>query len=205
MDMPQAPATYALIVVNVIASAYAFLIDRNFAQSFVFNVDAIARDRQHYRVFTSSFLHGDLFHLLFNMMTLLFFGPAVEDLLGTDGFLIVYFGAVLVSGIVSFYANRGNPAYSSLGASDGVAGIVLAFCVFYPLHLVYFLFIPFGLPAIVYGVLFIVISAALMRREGRRIAHESHLAGAMAGVVLTLAMRPEIITGLFSAASASGL
>ena len=197
MEIPSAPATFALIAANLIASIYALNFDRSFAAHYVFHVGAIARHRQHYRVFTSSFLHGDYFHLLFNMLTLFFFGPVVERILGADGFLVVYFGAVMASGIVSFYANRRNLDYSSLGASDGVAGVVLAFCVFFPFQGIYFFFIPFPIPAILYGVLFIVISAGLMGRDGRHIAHEAHLAGALAGVAITLAMRPDVVARLF--------
>ncbi len=198
MDLPYAPATYALIAANLIASIYALAFDHRFASQFAFHVGAIARQRQHYRVFTSSFLHGDAFHLLFNMMTLFFFGPAVEEALGTDGFLVVYFGAVMASGVASFFVNRRDLDYTSLGASDGVAGTVLAFCVFNPFAPIYFFFIPIPIPAIVFGVLFIVISAGLMRRDTGRIAHEAHLAGALAGVLLTIAQAPGLVTQLFA-------
>ncbi len=197
MEFEGAPATYALIVANLIASLYGLLGDRQFVSDFSFNVGALLRGKQHYRVFTSSFLHVDFFHLFFNMMTLLFFGPTVEALLGTDGFLVVYFGAILVSGIVSFYANRENLVYSSIGASDAVSGVVLSYCLFYPMNPLYIMFIPIGIPAVLYGVLFFIISARLMGREGNRIAHEGHLGGAIAGVVLTVAMRPEIVGHIF--------
>lgn len=197
MELPGAPATYALIIANLIASVYGLSFDRGFVASYAFNVGALVRGKQHYRVFTSSFLHGDYFHLLFNMMTLWFFGPVVERLLGTDGFLVVYFGAVLASGIVSFYVNKNNLAYSSLGASDGVSGVVLSFCLFYPLAPIYIFFIPIGVPAILYGVIFMLISANLMGRAGNRIAHEGHLGGAVAGVVLTVLMRPDVIGRIF--------
>ena len=196
MELPGAPATYALIIANLIASLYGLLFDQRFVESYVFNVGALARRKQHYRVFTSSFLHGDLFHLLFNMMTLFYFGPVVERTLGMDGFLVVYFGAVLTSGIVSFYVNRNNDEYSSLGASDGVSGVLLAFCVFYPMENIYIFFLPVGIPAILFAVLFIAISAGLMGREGNRISHEGHLGGAIAGVVLTLLMRPDALSGI---------
>ncbi len=198
MDLPYAPATYGLIAANLIASIYALAVDQKFASQFAFHVGAIARQRQHYRVFTSSFLHGDAFHLLFNMMTLLFFGPAVEGALGTDGFLVVYFGAVMASGVASFFVNRDNLQYTSLGASDGVAGTVLAFCVFNPFSPIYFFFLPIPIPAILFGVLFIVISAGMIRRDTGRIAHEAHLAGALAGVLLTLAMRPDLLARVFA-------
>ena len=195
MEIEGAPATYALIIANVIASVYGFVGNSKFVDEFSFRVGALIRDKQHYRVFTSSFLHGDLFHLLFNMMTLLFFGPTVERILGTDGFLAVYFGAILTSGIVSFYVNRKNLAYASLGASDAVSGIVLAFCMFFPMAPIYIMFVPVGIPAILYGALFILISARLMGRAGNRIAHEGHLGGAIAGVVLTLLLEPGILGG----------
>lgn len=197
MELPGAPATYALIIANLIASLYGLLFDRRFVESYLFHIDAIVRRKQHYRIFTSSFLHGDLFHLLFNMMTLFYFGPVVEQILGMDGFLVVYFGAILASGIISFYVNRSNADYSSLGASDGVSGVLLSFCIFFPMEKIYFLFVPIGIPAIVFAVVFVAISAGLMGREGNRISHEGHLGGALAGVVLTLLMRPEIIGQIF--------
>ena len=198
MEFPGAPATYAIIIANLIASIYGLSFDRGFVGSFAFNVGALVNAKQHYRIFTSSFLHGDYFHLLFNMMTLLFFGPVVERLLGTDGFLVVYFGAVLASGIVSFYVNRANLAYTSLGASDGVSGVVLSFCLFFPLAPIYFMFVPIGIPAIIYGAFYILISANMIGRFGGRVAHEAHLAGAIAGVLLTIAMRPQILEQIFS-------
>lgn len=192
-----APAAYALIVVNIAVSLYAFYGDRSFINQFAFEVGAVARRKQHYRVVTSSFLHANGPHLLLNMLTIWFFGPPVEKLLGTLGFLVVYFGAILVSGLVSLRVNRDNPAYASVGASDAASGLVLSFCCFYPFQPIYIVFIPFGIPAILYGALFILISAHLMERKDRVIAHEGHLGGAIAGAALTVLMKPEVVTRLF--------
>lgn len=197
MDIASAPATLALIVANIAASLYAFFVDRNFVNQFAFNVGAVVRKEQHYRVVTSSFLHVGMLHLFVNMLTLFFFGPTVEGLLGKLGFLVVYFGAVIASGIVTALVHKRNPEYSSIGASDGVSGVVLSFCVFFPLAPIYLFFIPIPIPAILYGVLFMLISARLMGRPNARIAHEGHLGGALAGVVLTLLMRPDALSRLF--------
>lgn len=196
--LSAAPATYALIVVNIAISLYAFLGDRSFINQFAFQVRAVAAEKQHYRVITSSFLHANGPHLLLNMLTIWFFGPPVEEILGTLGFLVVYFGAILVSGLVSLRVNRDNPAYSSVGASDAASGLVLSFCCFYPFEPIYILFIPFGIPAILYGALFIFISARLMERTDRVIAHEGHLGGAIAGAALTVMMKPEVVMQFFS-------
>ena len=197
MEITDAPATIALIVANLAASLYALFVDPRFVNEFCFHIGAIVRRKQHWRIFTSSFLHGDLFHLAFNMMTLYFFGPVVEHILGTDGFLAVYFGAILTSGIVSFYVRRHELDYSSIGASDGVSGVVLSFCMFFPFAPIYFFFLPIGIPAILYGAIFMAISAGMMGQQGGRIAHEGHLGGALAGVLLTILMKPEVLSSWF--------
>jgi membrane associated rhomboid family serine protease len=196
--LSDAPATFALILVNIIVSLYAFYGDRTFINQFAFQARAVKEMKQHYRVVTSSFLHANIPHLLLNMVTILFFGPPVEAMLGALGFLVVYFGAIVTSGIVSLRANRNNPDYASVGASDAASGVVLSFCCFYPFKPVYILFLPFGLPAHLYGALFIFISARLMGRADRIIAHEGHLGGAIAGAALTVLMRPEVVTRPFS-------
>lgn len=196
MEIDNAPATYALIAVNIAVSFYAFFVDRSFINQFAFQAGAVAKG-QHYRIVTSTFLHANFPHLFVNMLTLYFFGPTVEAILGRLGFLVVYFGSVIASGVVSSIVNRKNPNYSSVGASDAASGIVLSFCVFYPFASIYILFLPIPIPAILYGVLFIAISAQLMGRAGNRIAHEAHLGGALAGVILTVLMKPEVVTQFF--------
>jgi membrane associated rhomboid family serine protease len=193
----SAPATLALICVNIIISLYALYGDRTFINQFAFQVHAVRDLKQHYRMVTSSFVHGNIPHLLLNMMTLFFFGPVVEETLGKLGFLVVYFGSILASGFVSLYVNRGNPGYASVGASDAASGVVLSYCCFHPFSSLYILFLPFPIPAILYGVFFIAISAQLMERENRVIAHEGHLGGALAGAALTILMRPDVVTRIF--------
>ena len=197
MEPLGTPATLALICVNVIISLYAFYGDRSFINQFAFQVHAVRDLKQHYRIVTSSFLHANFAHLLLNMMTLFFFGPVVEEILGKLGFLVVYFGAILTSGFVSLRVNRDNPSYASVGASDAVSGVVLSFCCFFPFEPIYIMFIPVGIPAALYGVLFILLSAQLMERSNRVIAHEGHLGGALAGLALTILMRPDVVTRLF--------
>lgn len=195
MELPVAPVTYALIVANIIASCWAFFFDDEFVGHFAFDIDAVKRHGQHYRIFSSSFLHADPFHLLLNMVTLFYFGPLVENVLGKLGFLVVYFGAILSSGILSYYVNRHNGLYTSLGASDATSGILFSFVVMTPFSMLEILFVP--MPAWMFGILFILISMQLMNRQDRIISHEGHLGGAVAGVILTVLMLPETVTRYF--------
>lgn len=195
--MDTISATYTLLALNVFVSGYVFLADPAVLERLVFEVGAVRDKKQTYRVVSSSFVHGNGPHLLLNMMTLFFFGPTVEKTLGTLGFLVVYFGSIASSGIVSVLANKTNPRYRSVGASDAISGVLLSYCVFYPMNEIYLFGLPFGIPAILYGLGFIIISLRLMNAENRVIAHEGHLGGAIAGVVLTLMMRPDALTRLF--------
>ncbi len=198
MEIPIAPVTYALIVANLAASCWAFFFDDEFSGNFAFDIDAIKRHGQHYRIFTSSFLHVDPMHLLFNMITLFFFGPDVERVLGQLGFLVVYFGAILFSGILSYYLNRNNSVYTSVGASDATSGIVFSFVVIAPFVKLVIFPIPVPMPAWVFGIVFVLISSVLMNRQDRVISHEGHLGGAIAGLLLTIAMHPILLTRWFA-------
>ena len=198
MDIPNAPATYAFMLANIIASIYAFVGDDNFMDEFCFRVGAVTRDKQYHRLITSAFLHADPLHLFFNMMTLFFFGPVVEATLGTDGMIVIYMGSIIASKIAAIVNNRDNPAYSAVGASGAVSGVILSFCMFYPLEKIYFIGVPIGIPAILFGVAYMALSARLMSNAGRVIGHEAHLGGAAGGIVLTILMRPDVVTRLFA-------
>lgn len=198
MQIADAPATYALILANIIATLYAFYIDRGFINHFAFNVGAVVKKEQHYRIVTSGFLHADFIHIFFNMFTLFYFGPPVEEILGKLGFLVVYFGSMIAGGIAMAAVHRKNPSYSAVGASGAVSGVLLSACLFYPFSKIYIMFIPIGIPAILYGAFFIFFSARMSGAERAGVAHEGHLGGAIAGLVLTILMKPEAVTRFFS-------
>ena len=87
-QMLEAPATYALLIVNILVSGYAFTVDRNLNNQFDLDVGRVLSRREYYRLITSGFVHGDPIHLLFNMYTLYVFGPVVESYMGLIPFLI---------------------------------------------------------------------------------------------------------------------
>ena len=194
------PVTLALLAANVIASIYA-LSNRDFFEQNVFWIGPIRKEKDWYRFLTSAFLHVNTTHLLLNMLTLYFFGPTLEAILGTGGFILVYFGALLAGNTWEYVDNIDKPDYRAVGASGAVSGIILSFCVFQPFALLGIMFI-IPMWAIVFGVLYIGISFALSRRENTMIAHGAHLGGALAGVGLTLLLRPDALGRLIAEVSA---
>jgi membrane associated rhomboid family serine protease len=82
---------------------------------------------EYYRLITSAFLHGSVFHLLLNMYALYVFGPILEGALGRIRFTVLYFLSALGGSAVSYAF--ANPAQPSLGASGAVFGLLGAFLV----------------------------------------------------------------------------
>ena len=194
IDFSIAPVTLLLLLVNVLVSGYALFFDHTLLDRLSFRPREILANREYHRLITAGFVHVGLAHLAFNMITLYFFGPWLEVLLGSGRFLILYFGSELAAHALSLYLHRTNPSYAAVGASGAVSGIVLAFCLFRPFERLY-IFFAIPMPAIVFAVVYIVGSMYAMRsgrEEGMTggIAHEAHLGGAVGGLLLTVLLEP---------------
>ncbi len=134
-------------------------------------------------------------HLLFNMVTLFFFGPYIESIVGSGRFLAIYLGSELAANALTYLKYSDNPQYSAVGASGAISGVLFAFCLFAPFQLLY-IFFAIPMPAILFAVLYVALSVYASRREIGRVAHEAHLGGAIGGLVLTLILYPASL-GIF--------
>ena len=183
------PVTSLLIAANVIASLFA-LSNAQFMEKNLFHVGSILSQREWHRMVTSGFLHGGFIHLFVNMYVLFMFGGFVERAVGTTGYLIIYFLALLGGNAWALLENKNKPYYRALGASGATSGIVMAFILFRPFEPLMIFPIPFFMPAVVLGLAFLVISAVLAQRENKTIGHEAHLGGALAGILATILLAP---------------
>lgn len=82
--------------------------------------------------FTSMFMHGDLWHLLYNMLYLWTFGRRIEDACGSWRFLLFYLLAGMIAGIGSEIFNVARTDVPSIGASGAIAGVMGAYLVLFP-------------------------------------------------------------------------
>lgn len=139
---------------------------------------------------TYMFLHGGLFHILFNMLALWMFGADLERLWGTTFFYKYYFitgvGAGLTTLAVSLLPTQpGTQMYYSVtvGASGAVYGLLLAYAMYYPDRPIY-MYLLFPIPA-KYFVMIIgaiaFMSSASASQGG--VAHIAHLGGLLWGYV----------------------
>lgn len=165
---------------------------------------AVNRRKEYYRLISYGLIHADFMHLLFNMITLYFFGRVLEGVynqaMGPFGFALFYVGGVLVSILPSYHKHRDDNSYFSLGASGAVSAVLFAFILFQPWALIYVFVIP--VPAIIYAVLYVAYSIWSERQAGNRVNHSAHLSGAAYGVAFTLIMEPRVL-GFFLSQLAS--
>jgi membrane associated rhomboid family serine protease len=126
--------------------------------------------------FTYMFLHADLWHLLFNMLGLFFFGPRLEARLGGRRFLGLYF----VSGLVGALLSVVTPYARIIGASGAVFGVFFAFAYFWPRERVWIWGI-FPVEARVLVVAFTAFTLWAGFQGGSGVAHFAHLGGFLGG------------------------
>ncbi len=148
-----------------------------------------------YQYITYQFLHGDLTHLLGNMLFLWIFGNAVCDRMGGRVYLLFYLAGGIFAGVV-FSSAADNPI---LGASGAIAAVTTAFLVLYPrVHITMLLFFGiitwFQIPSLIIIVFKIVlwdnILAPSISQHGMaaNVAYSAHLGGYLFGFTVAMSM-----------------
>jgi membrane associated rhomboid family serine protease len=170
-DRAVTPVVRALLIANVAA----FFLQRmlpGFGNAFVL-VPAYLLVRP-WTLVTYMFLHGGLGHLFFNMLALFFFGPRVEERIGSRPFTWLYFLSGIGGALLSFLFA---PMAGVIGASGAVFGVTLAFAYYWP-HTQILIWgivpVPARILVIVYGVISL-FSGITGSRDG--VAHFAHLGG----------------------------
>ena len=188
----MSPVLLIIIATTAIISYIAFSNQALF-EKYKFNVGEILRNKEYVRLISAGFLHADLMHLLFNMMTLYFFGPIVIEAFGAFGFLIVYFGSILLGNVFSLYLYKNQSWYSAIGASGGVSGILFASIAMIPDLGIHFFFMPIAIPGYLFGFAYFAYSVYMMLnpKQNDNIGHAAHLGGAFFGLIYAVALQPE--------------
>ncbi|WP_336688765.1 MULTISPECIES: rhomboid family intramembrane serine protease [unclassified Chryseobacterium] len=182
----------AIIIITAVISFAAPMGSANF-EKYKFSVGAILNRKEYIRLLSSGFLHADIMHLVFNMLTLYFFGPVVIQGFGNLGFLIIYFGSILLGNMFSLFVYQRQPWYSAIGASGGVSGILFASIALIPHLEIYMFFIPIGIPGYIFGLVYFSYSVYMMLNPNYNdnIGHAAHLGGAFFGLVYAVANQPQ--------------
>ena len=163
---------------------------------------AVRRDNDYYRLMSYGLVHADFTHLLFNMLTLYFFGMQMEKFynahLGDFGFAFFYVLGLVVSILPTYLRHQDDPNYRSLGASGAVSAVLFAFILLDPWSSIY-LYFAIKVPAIIFAVLYIGYSIYMDKRGGDNVNHSAHLWGAAYGVLFTVVMEPGVLNWFLAA------
>lgn len=189
--------TLPIIIVTCIVSIIAFSRPEIMAR-YQFNAYMIYHRKQWYRFITHAFLHADWLHLIINMLVLFSFGSFVEGNLryyfGSISpvlYLLMYFGAVIVSSISTFIKHKNDHWYNAVGASGAVSAVMFASVVFGPfMKILLYGIIP--LPAIIWAVLYVAYSMYAGKKANDNINHDAHLWGGLYGMLFVLIASPQI-------------
>lgn len=188
----QLTITVIIIVLTVLVSVGAFN-NTKFQNDLIFYPPAVTHNNQWYRFITCGLIHADFGHLLFNMLSLYFFGPGVErafeQIFGEKGrllYLLLYVTALVVSLLPTYFKNKNNHEYRSLGASGAVSAVIFAGLMLAPGIEVYIFFIPIPIPGFIFAPLYVIISAFLDKRGKDNINHSAHIWGALYGLAFVI-------------------
>jgi membrane associated rhomboid family serine protease len=181
-----------IIAANVIVSFKGF-DDIHFFRKYEFHIGSIRAGEQ-LRMLTSAFLHADIAHLAFNMLTLYFFAPTVISYLGNANFLLVYFGSLLFGSLLTLLMHKNDYSYRAIGASGAVTGVLYSAILFQPDMSLYMFFIPIPIPAYIFGIGYLLYSIYGMKAKNDNIGHTAHFGGAIGGYLITLIKEPHMFT-----------
>jgi membrane associated rhomboid family serine protease len=194
--------TYLLIAFTALVSVSAFRKEEWFSK-LQFNAYQIYHRKEIYRLLTHGFLHANWTHLIVNMLVLFFFGPQVESYLkqilpesipylGRIVYLLFYFGAIVVSALLSLYRHKDDAWYNAVGASGAVSAILFCFIFSKPWEMLYFYGI-LPIPGIIMGVLYLIYSYYMSRKGEDNINHDAHFIGAVFGFIFPLFINIRLI------------
>ncbi len=156
----------AIIVANALFS-YKGFNDHSFFRKYEFHMGSV-RSGEQIRVLSSGFLHADIAHLAFNMITLYFFAPVVIAYMGEFLFVIVYFGSLIFGSLLTIMFHKDDYNYRAVGASGAVTGILYSAILLRPdMMLGLFFIIP--IPAYLFGILYLLYSIYGMKAKNDNI------------------------------------
>lgn len=181
-DLP--PVTRALIVANVVI----FLLEMLFARGLIetFALWPLGPNFMPWQLLTYAFLHGGMFHLLFNMFAVFMFGSDLERIWGARRYLLFYTVCALSAALMQQIVTLSSAAqYPTLGASGAVFGLLLGYARYFPNRQLMLLFPPIPMKArtfvILYGLLELVLGVTGTQQG---VAHFAHLGGLVGGFLL---------------------
>lgn len=192
----QAPVASIIFAITILVSLLAFS-NQNLYGKLMLHPYNVSRGHYIYTVITSGFIHKDMMHLLFNMMSFYFFAFGLEPIIGHWQFALLYMLSLILSDMPSVIKHKDNYSYYSLGASGAVSAIVFGAILYFPLSQMGLLILPIRIPAFIFGILYLVYCSYASKYARDNINHDAHLFGALSGLMITFLFNPPVLSEFF--------
>ncbi len=193
-------ATIAIIIITSLISILSFYGILNI-HKLIFNAYEVWHRKRWYKLFSSGLVHGGWGHLIFNMLTLYFFGPVVEGYFtalygripGMAIFAAMYISAIAAASLWDLFKYRNDYHYNALGASGAISAVLFSSILFQPTMGIYMFFIPIPIPGYIFAPLYLLYCWYMAKKNLDNIGHSAHFWGALYGVLFTLAACPGVL------------
>ena len=153
-----------------------------------------------HRILTHSLVHADWVHLIVNMYVLYVFGEVCLNNLalyfGAKAnlyFLELYLFSLIASSLLSVFKHRDNPYYTAIGASGAVMAVVFSTIFFYPWNKLWF-FGVIPVPGILFGIIYLIYSVYMGKKNTDNIGHDAHFTGALFGFIFPILIEPQLVS-----------
>jgi membrane associated rhomboid family serine protease len=195
--------TIIIVIVTCLVSITAFR-QRELFYRLDLSPVRVVHKQEYYRIFTHAFLHADWVHLGINMLVLYSFGTYIEQAFfqleeagiifsASFYYVLLYVLSIALASVTTVSRYRNDEGYSAVGASGAVSAIVFSYIFFAPMQKIYF-YMVLPIPGIIFGVLYLLYSSYMSRRNKDNINHAAHFWGAVVGFVFPIVLEPGLFT-----------
>ena len=188
-----------IVAITSLISVYAFS-NADLVGRLSLKPTLVFHKHQYYRILNHSLVHADWTHLIVNMYVLYIFGDVCNQYFEyyfgashTILFLALYFASLVFSSLFSLFKHRNNQAYSAIGASGAVMAVVFTTIFFDPWNKLWFFGIV-PIPGILFGILYLIYSLYMGRKNIDNIGHDAHFTGAIFGFIFPLIVDFRLLT-----------
>lgn len=187
-----APVASIIFVITIAVSLLAFSNEALLAK-LMLHPYSVYRKKNVFALITSGLIHKDWMHLFFNMLSYYFFAFQLEAYIGHWQFGVLYVASLVISDLPSVIKHKDEYWYHSLGASGAVSAVIFGYIMYSPMSRMMIMPLPIPIPAILFGVLYLVYCHFASKHARDHVNHDAHFFGALCGVFITAILHPEVL------------
>jgi len=191
--LTTAPVASIIFVITIITTLMAFS-NETLLSNLILHPYSVYRKKNVYTVITSGLIHNDWMHLIFNMFSYYYFAFNLEATIGHWQFGLLYVLSLILSDLPTIFKHKNDYGYRCLGASGAVSAVIFSSILYHPVDSsIGIMFIPIGIPAVIFGVLYLIYCSYASKHARDNVNHDAHLFGALSGLVITIILNPPVL------------